>query len=291
MRRVDLFVAMENPNALLGLLLRRIGITKRVAYCLLDFMPKRFANPLMNGIFHGLDRLSERFCDFSWNVSPNLMRARRRYGQASAEATQLIVPVASPEPDESLLGVRTKKKHVLYLGLLYPMFGVDVLVRAFRNVLREVPDAILDIVGDGVLRGELERYVAQTGMSGKVLLHGMLSDSEADKIVASSRAGLAPYVIESANSQFMYMDTSKGKLYLTYGVPIIITQYASTAALIGEREAGLVVPCTEVDLAAAILKVILDDGLFERMHKNALALGEELRPQSVFREPFRLGLA
>jgi phosphatidylinositol alpha-1,6-mannosyltransferase len=171
------------------------------------------------------------------------------------------------------------------------MFGVDVLVRAFPNVLREVPDAILDIVGDGVLRGELERYIAQNGMSGKVLLHGMLSDSEADKIVASSRAGLAPYVIESANSQFMYMDTSKGKLYLTYGIPVIITQYASTAALIGEREAGLVVPCTEVDLAAAILKVILDDGLFERMHKNALALGEELRPQSVFREPFRLGLA
>ena len=235
--------------------------------------------------------MSVRFCDFSWNVSPNLMKARRRYGRGSAQATQLIVPVASPEPDETLLGVATKKRHVLYLGLLYPMFGIDVLVRAFQKVLGDVPDAILDIVGDGVLRGELERYVAENGMSGKVLIHGMLSDRDADKIVASSRAGLAPYVIESANSQFMYMDTSKGKLYLAYGVPVIITQHASTAALIREREAGLVVPCTEFDLAAAIVKIMLDDELFEMMHKNALALGKELRPQLVFREPFRLALA
>jgi glycosyltransferase involved in cell wall biosynthesis len=51
----------------------------------------------------------------------------------------------------------------LYVGNLKPVKGVEQLPPAWAQVLREVPDATLVVVGDGELRGELEAAFAPLG--------------------------------------------------------------------------------------------------------------------------------
>lgn len=52
---------------------------------------------------------------------------------------------------------------VLYVGALIPHKGVDVLLRAFRQVEQEVPNAELCVVGDGPDRGRLQTLAASLG--------------------------------------------------------------------------------------------------------------------------------
>ena len=53
---------------------------------------------------------------------------------------------------------------VLFVGALIPHKGVDVLLRAFREVEREVPNAELWVVGDGPDRGPLQALATRLGL-------------------------------------------------------------------------------------------------------------------------------
>ncbi len=49
------------------------------------------------------------------------------------------------------------------------------LLRVFQIIRMEKPSAKLMLAGDGLLRGELEKYVQQNGLSGKVIFAGQVS--------------------------------------------------------------------------------------------------------------------
>src|SRR5690625_6037750 len=52
--------------------------------------------------------------------------------------------------------------------------GSDVLMRAFAEVTRRVPDARLVLIGDGSLQPELERIAAEQGITASVGLMGAM---------------------------------------------------------------------------------------------------------------------
>ena len=57
-------------------------------------------------------------------------------------------------------------------GRLIPQKGQWHLIRAFRSVLRELPEARLLILGEGPLKDGLVRLVSDLGLSGRVFLCG-----------------------------------------------------------------------------------------------------------------------
>lgn len=287
---IDLFIAVEGVNAIMGIILRSIGITDSVIYCVEDYMPKRFENPMANGVFHLLDQICVRFSDFAWNHSPRVKQTRERLHGPQNGAVQLSVPMACPEPIEKIREVRRGKTDVVYIGNLHEKFGVELLVRAFARVISRIPDATLHIIGDGIARGKIERYIRENNLLDRVRTYGILHNEEADKIVASSRIGVAPYLILDGNSQFIYSDVGKVKLYLAYGLPVVVTKYAATAIFIRDYEAGLLVNCEEEEIAQAIVRLLSDEALYARLHTNATTLASELRPEKVFEKPLELAL-
>lgn len=65
-------------------------------------------------------------------------------------------------------------KHMLYLGRLSPKKGIGVLLEALAKV--ESNSWVLDIVGDGPMRGELKNRVDSLGLGERVLFHGHSDD-------------------------------------------------------------------------------------------------------------------
>lgn len=63
---------------------------------------------------------------------------------------------------------------LVYAGRLSPEKGVDRLLRVFARVRAAVPDAVLDILGDGPLRASLETLSGSLGVSDSVQFHGHL---------------------------------------------------------------------------------------------------------------------
>jgi glycosyltransferase involved in cell wall biosynthesis len=71
----------------------------------------------------------------------------------------------------SLLGGETKLLHV---ASLVPVKDQATLLRAFAQVARALPDAGLNLVGDGPMRSALERLTRELGIEDRVRFHGVI---------------------------------------------------------------------------------------------------------------------
>src|SRR3954468_5234849 len=121
------------------------------------------------------------------------------------------------------LGVAPEDVHVGYLGvvpfppvpaeastaprLLYPgRLKRYKRIELLLDVLEGVPDAVLDIAGDGDHRPALEETIASRGLSDRVVLHGHVSEAEKAalytrawvNLTASSAEGWCLTVMEAA---------------------------------------------------------------------------------------------
>lgn len=79
--------------------------------------------------------------------------------------------------DESLMKLKAKgKKLILYLGRLTIAKAPDIFLHAFKRLLEYEKDAVLVIVGSGEMEQQLVQFVAEQGMSDKVLFTGWVKD-------------------------------------------------------------------------------------------------------------------
>lgn len=77
-------------------------------------------------------------------------------------------------PERSMRAPLAGPPRLLFAGRLAPEKGVDRLLRVFAHVREALPDAVLDILGDGPLRSSLETLAAALGVSSAVRFHGHL---------------------------------------------------------------------------------------------------------------------
>lgn len=72
--------------------------------------------------------------------------------------------------------VRANTLAIGYIGRLSPEKGCRILIPALREVLKTIPNAILFIVGDGVLRKSLEQDAVRYGVADRVVFTGFQRD-------------------------------------------------------------------------------------------------------------------
>jgi len=82
------------------------------------------------------------------------------------------------EERRNRLGIKENEKVIGMVGRLFYLKGQDYLLRAFADVVKEYPDVKLLLVGDGILRRELEDYARKKGILSKVIFTGLVSPDE-----------------------------------------------------------------------------------------------------------------
>jgi glycosyltransferase involved in cell wall biosynthesis len=135
---------------------------------------------------------------------------------------------------------------------LDPIKAHDILIDAFARALDGGErDLELRLLGDGPTRADLERLVAERGLTDRVRFLGMRRDiaeqlRELDVFVLSSRREGRPIAIMEA---------------MASGLPVIATRVGSVPGLIGDGRAGVLVePGDAAGLAHAIVG-LADDPL------------------------------
>lgn len=140
---------------------------------------------------------------------------------------------------------------VLAVGRLVPQKGFDTLLDAFAGVKARRPDARLLVLGEGPLRGDLERRVKELGLTGSVRLPGFIRNpfpymANADVFVLSSRwEGLPNALIQA----------------MAVGAPVVATDCRSgpDEILEGNRYGHLVPVDEPSSMSQAILGVLDGD--------------------------------
>lgn len=81
---------------------------------------------------------------------------------------------------------------VLFVGRLKPGKGVDNLLVAFEDVVKESPEVILKIVGDGALKDDLVELAKEKGINSSVEFTGRIPNDEMPQIYSESDVFVLP---------------------------------------------------------------------------------------------------
>jgi len=132
---------------------------------------------------------------------------------------------------------------------LRPVKAIDLFIQAAARVRDEFPDATFHVAGEGEQRPELERLIAELGLTGQFHLHGAVADVPAflaslDVAVLCSHAeGMSNALLEA----------------MAAGRPVVATDVGANGHLLRGGELGLLVPPgDEAALAGAIGRVLRD---------------------------------
>jgi glycosyltransferase involved in cell wall biosynthesis len=158
---------------------------------------------------------------------------------------------------------RTGDLLLLTARRLVPRTGVPELVRAMPAVLSRLPQVRLAIAGDGPLRGEIEDLIRELSLGDRVTLLGRVSDGE---LLGWYRAA-SLFVLPTQELEGFGMSTIEA---LACGTPALGTPAGGIPEVLGSLDARLIAPgVTADDIAAAILGVILPDGLLSSLADRA----------------------
>ena len=148
--------------------------------------------------------------------------------------------------------------------------GLDILVEAWPSVVRQTPSAHLIIVGDGSLRDDLVSRVASHGLMESVHFLGYRTDvprilHAADILALPSRSEGLPLA---------------GLEALASGLPVVAHAVGGVPDLVVDGENGRLVPPRPETLAEALIELVSDGALRERLARGARPSVEGLGVQS-----------
>lgn len=157
------------------------------------------------------------------------------------------------------LGVPLDALVVVAVARLDLVKGVDLLVEAWPAVVRRVPSARLLVVGEGSQRDDLVSALASQGQLDSVEFLGYRNDiprilHAADVLALPSRSEGLPLAALEA---------------LASGLPVVAHAVGGVPELIVDGENGRLVPPRPEALAAALIEVLSDGVLRERLALRA----------------------
>lgn len=135
------------------------------------------------------------------------------------------------------------------IGRFAEQKGQMMLVRAMARLHAEYPDLHLVLVGDGEMRGDLERAIADHGLQRAITLTGWLDEAGVRAELAAAHAMILPSFAEGLPMVIMEA--------MAAARPVIATYIAGIPELVRPGETGWLVPAGDVQaLADAVADLI-----------------------------------
>ncbi|MBD3922016.1 glycosyltransferase family 4 protein [Paenibacillus sp. PR3] len=154
---------------------------------------------------------------------------------------------------------------ILTVGRLVTRKGHDRVIESMPAILRQLPNAVYVIVGDGPERGRLEQLAKRTGVSEAVRFIGNVSGSErlndyynlADQFIMACRE-LEEGDVEGFG--IVYLEAASA------GVPVIAGQSGGASEAVLDEVTGLIVaPESHEEITSAVIRLASDVALRERL--------------------------
>ncbi len=164
-------------------------------------------------------------------------------------------------------GFKSSQKIVIYVGRLEIEKDLGFLIKSFRMVVRQVPEARLVLVGDGRDRKRLEEMAKDMGPEEVLFMGAQQPDCVpgilncADVLALCSLFEGSPTTVKEA---------------LACGVPVVTTPVGDVARVVRDNINGWVVPKDTEKFSRAIIEILLSEdtaSIRRQCVKGATAFG------------------
>ncbi len=207
-----------------------------------------------NALWAGWFEIADAFDAVAWPTEAQAHDVRARFGAGRADV------VAPNGVDIGIAAGATGSRRAVMVNRLAPGKRIDHAIRAWADVVRVVPDATLDIYGEGSERERLAALIGELGLDAAVTLRGHVSD------VAECYRDAAFLLLTTAyEGQGLVVGEALGT-----GTPVISYDVAYGPRDVLSRGGGILVPSgDETALLRAILTLMQDDELHARLVSEA----------------------
>ena len=223
--------------------------------------------PWRRFLFRNLERLASHWCDkmifisqplVDWALEEKIGSAGKMARIYSGIEMDRFHPVSEEEKKnlKRKWGLHEQDAVIGIVSKLWEGKGHALLIRAFKEIRREKPQARLVIVGEGSLMESLKDLVTHLELSGAVIFTGFLED--VPQILATFDVAVLPSYFEGMGRVLLEA--------MAMEKPVVGTAVGGIPDLIEQGLNGyLVSPGSEKELAASVLKILNDKALALKM--------------------------
>jgi glycosyltransferase involved in cell wall biosynthesis len=215
---------------------------------------------------NAVDRFVLRRADLVFLLGGFTRGLARGAGVSDADIVELPSPTAWGEAT-SATTTRDPWK-VVCAARLHREKGVDVLLRAFAQIAGELPDARLEIAGDGPERGPLEDLAGELGIDDRVRFRGWVQPPQMPELLGSALVAVLPSRVEEGRGRALQEAA-------LMGCALIGSDIGGIRDVARPGQSGWLVPPGNPDALADALRSCLGDP--EEAHR----LGEAAQAQAL----------
>lgn len=165
-------------------------------------------------------------------------------------------------------GVSVGRPVVLYVGRVDPEKNVGVVLLAFSEILKRVPEALLLVVGDGVDLPNLKKESQRLGIADSVKFLGRVTGDDLHEIYRMGTVFATASEIETQGIVLIEAAAS--------GLPLVAVQAGAVSEICVDGENGfLCQPGDTAEMAEAITKILTEKKLRVEFSKKSVELARE----------------
>ena len=166
-----------------------------------------------------------------------------------------------------------ERKYITFTGGMEVNDGVLLIPQAARDVLKEFPDEMFMMVGDGKDKENLRKQVEALDLSRSFVLKGWMDQGKIPGILAESKIGLITMLKVSATELSTRLSSYE---YMASGVPLVTSNLDCSQEQVQESDAGILFENgNPQSLAQGILELLWNEDLWKRLSQNVMRYVKE----------------
>ncbi len=227
----------------------------------IDILNQLVPYPLLRPITRFLERQVYSKADMILTLTSKLSKYVIDIGAKESRVKLLPMPVDTnlfrPSLDSTVIrqkwGLDEKDKVIVFMGTLFEFSGLDILIPRFVEIIRQIPEVKLLVVGDGPQRPKLERIITELNLQSRVIITGFQPYQTMPQYI-----NLATICINSSLITEATRDIFPGKIvqYLACGKAVIATALPGMIAVISGEHQGIVYTKSADEMVAEMVLLL-----------------------------------
>jgi len=160
--------------------------------------------------------------------------------------------------------------HLVYVGRLTPLKGVDRLIRSFAHLLKQLPHAKFSLIGSGESFFDLKDQVEDLHISDRVDFIGWVEHEKLFTYLSSADLFCLPSETEGLPTSILEA--------MSMGIPVLATDVGGVSEIVEHGVSGILIPPRDEEaLTQALCQLATDPVLCNRLGEGAFSSWQKLR--------------
>ncbi len=194
-------------------------------------------------------------------ITPKLSKYVIDMGAEEDKVKLLLIPVDTdlfhPSPDSAEIrhkwGLDENDQVIVFMGTLFEFSGLDGFIRKFPQIVEQVPEVKLLIVGDGPQRPKLEEIITELGLQKHIIITGFEPYQTMPQYINLAAICINSFHITDATRDIF---PSKIVQYLACGKAVVATPLPGIIAVIPGDQQGLVYANSGDEMAKEVVYLL-----------------------------------